>query len=361
MSKSITISGLALLCLIQTYAQKTVQGLSANKNGIAHTHVKQLRSDIEANKLKEITSVVVLRNGEIAIEEYFNGSDRETLHDTRSLTKSFTSTMMGIAIQEGYIQSIDQTLGDFYSLRNFKNYSERKSNVTLKSLLTMTSGFDGFDFDASTPGNEEKMYPTNDWVKFALDLSMKKFEAGDLEWQYFTAGVVLLGDILNSKVPNGLEVYTSKKLFEPLGIEKVTWQYTPTGVPNTAGSCQLTSLAFAKYGQLYKNKGVWEGKQIVTKEWINRSLQKHSVLPFDGLSYGYLFWSKDFQFGEDTHEVYAASGNGGNKVFIFTELDIVVVITSTAYNQPYAHRQADKIVEDYILPALTIEDIKESN
>lgn len=352
MSKKILTYGLALLCLYLSNAQKKVEGLTVNKKGIQKSYLKNLRNSIESDKLKDITSVIVLRDGNLSIEEYYGTADRETLHDTRSLTKSFTGSLTGIAIDEGYISSKEAKLSDFYQLKNYDNYLERKEEVTVENLLKMDSGFDGFDFNPSSPGNEENMYPTSDWVKFALGVPMKEFEEGELKWQYFTAGVVILGDILNNKTPDGLEKYAREKLFDPLEIERVKWQYTTTGVPNTAGSCQLNSLSFAKYGQLYKNGGVWRGEQIIAKNWIKDSMTKHYDLGMDGLSYGYLLWHKAYDYDKRKYETYAASGNGGNKVFVFSDLDLVVVITSTAYNQSYMHRQADTIVEDYILPAV---------
>ncbi|MFK7953275.1 MAG: serine hydrolase domain-containing protein [Ekhidna sp.] len=352
MSKKILTYGLALLCLHISYAQKEIEGLSVNKKGIQKSYIKDLRKKIEADGLKNITSVVVLREGKLSVEEYYSGADRSTLHDTRSLTKSFAGTLAGIAIDEGYILSKQSTLADFYELKKYKNYSARKAEVTIENLLKMDSGFDGFDFDPSSPGNEENMYPTPDWVKFALDVPMKDFDEDEMRWQYFTAGVVILGDILNQKTPDGLKVYAKEKLFNPLGIEKVKWQYTPSRVPNTAGSCRLNSLSFAKYGQLYKNKGVWNGKQVVPEKWVEESMTVHYDLRSDGLSYGYLLWQKIYEYNDKEYEVFCASGNGGSKVFVFTELDLVVVVTSTAYNQSYMHRQADTIVEDYILPAV---------
>ena len=189
------------------------------------------------------------------------------------------------------------------------------------------------------------MYPTKDWVRFALDLPMKQFTANDFQWQYFTAGVVILGDILDRNVPGGLEEFAKQRLFLPLGITNVQWQYTPTSVANTAGSCKLSSLDFAKYGQLYNAKGKWGDDQIISSEWVDESFQKYFELP-DNLAYVYLFWNKSFPYEGIDYETFAASGNGGNKVFVFPELDLVIVITSTAYNQPYMHRQADTIVEE---------------
>ena len=134
--------------------------------------IRKLNQKIAENFYKDVTSIVVIKNGELLIEEYFNGADRDSLHNTRSVGKSFASAMMGIAINDGYIKSENQTLKDFYNLTKFANYSTKKDSVTIKSLLTMSSGFDGNDDEENSPGNEEKMYPTNDWIKFALDLPM---------------------------------------------------------------------------------------------------------------------------------------------------------------------------------------------
>jgi len=228
MSKKVAIYCLALLCLFQNHAQRLDADFPLDKNSIDRSYLKQLRKTINANELKNITSLVVLKEGKLLAEEYYGNTERYSLHDTRSLTKSFTSTLLGIAIAEGHIQSVDQTLDEFYELEAYDNYSEEKANVTLKNLLMMDSGFDGFDFVPSSLGNEENMYPTNDWVKFALDLPMKQFSENELRWQYFTAGVVVLGDILDKTVPGGLEAFAREKLFNPLGISTVKWQYTPS-------------------------------------------------------------------------------------------------------------------------------------
>lgn len=252
--------------------------------------IRELNRHIGENLYKDITSIVVIKNGNLLIEEYFNGANRDTLHNPRSVGKSFASTMMGIAIADGRIKSENQTLKEFYDLRNFAHYSPKKETVTLKSLLTMSSGFDANDDDDNSPGNEEKMYPTANWVKFALDLPMDDKTAVGEKWRYFTAGVVVLGDILNKSVPGGLERYADQKLFQPLGITKHEWGYTPQKVPNTAGGLSMTALDFAKYGQLYRNAGQWDGKQVLPQRWVEKSFTKYLPVPYGGSTlYGYLF------------------------------------------------------------------------
>lgn len=315
--------------------------------------IEELNTAVGQYNLKEITSVVVIREGKLMLEEYFNDANRKTLHDTRSAGKSFASTLMGLAIQDGYIKNENVTLSKFYDLKQFDHYDVEKERVKIKDLLTMSSAVDGSDIDGQSPGNEENMYPTDNWVKFTLDLPMNKAKTNGGQWDYFTAGVVVLGDILDKSVPGGLEKYAAEKLFKPLGITEYQWQYTPQKVVNTAGSLQMTSLEYAKYAQLYKNNGVWNGKQILSKDWIDKTFTKQIQIPErDNQFYGYLFWNKTFVYKGKNYETFYCAGNGGNEFIIFKELPLVIIITSKAYNKPYAHAQADKIVQEYILPAL---------
>lgn len=315
--------------------------------------IELLNKDIAAYNLKEITSVVAIYDGKLLLEEYFNGADRNTLHDTRSVGKSFASTLMGIAINEGYIKNEKQTLHSFYNLKEYANYNVKKDSIKIADLLTMSSAFDGSDADSDSPGNEENMYPTDNWVKFTLDLAIDPARNNGAKWEYFTAGVVLLGDILNKNVPGGLENYAHEKLFKPLGITKYQWPYTPQKVASTAGGLQMRSLDSAKYALLYKNNGMWNGKQLLPEQWVKKTLTKQiEIQGRDKEFYGYLFWNKTVTYKGKNYETYYCSGNGGNKFIIFKTLPLVVIITSKAYNKPYGHVQSDKIVSDYLLPAI---------
>ena len=313
--------------------------------------VRLLNQKIAENSFREITGIVVIKNDKLLLEEYFNGYERDSLNDTRSVGKSFSSALMGIAVKDGYIKNENQPLSDFYDLKQFKNYSSKKDSVTIKSLLTMSSAFDGNDEDSDSPGNEENMYPTDNWVKFALDLPMTDNKIGK-NWHYFTAGVVVTGDILDKSVPEGLEKYARKKLFQPLGITNYKWQFTPQQKPSLAGGLRMKALDFAKFGQLYKNDGIWNGKRILDKDWIEKSFTNYFSDNKESEGYGYLFWRKVYKVGNKSYESYQSSGNGGNKIIVFKDIPVVIVITARAYNKPYSHSQADKIVQQYLLPSV---------
>lgn len=326
--------------------------LTVSKEKFDHRKIKELKAKIEDGVFKQIAGLIVLKHGQLLIEEYFNGATRHTMHDPRSVGKSFASTLIGLAITDRYIRDEHMTLKDFYTVKSFANYRDEKEKVTLKDLMTMSSAFDGDDDIGVSPGNEENMYPTNNWVKFAMDLPVKPGnEKG--EWHYFTAGVILLGDVLNKKVSGGLEAYAAKRLFQPLGIRQYQWQYTPQKVPNTAGGIQMSAIDFAKYGQLYKNNGSWGGKQILSPRWIGKTFSKHKVIGArENEFYGYLFWNKNFRVADKTYEAWYCAGNGGNYILIFKDVPLVVVITATVYGRSYAHTQATKMITEYILPAV---------
>lgn len=327
-------------------------GWEISSDNFDSNKIEALNKKIAEGRFENINGIVVIKEGKLLIEEYFNGETRDSLHDPRSVGKSIASTMMGIAIQENFIKHENALLKDFYDLKSYKNYSEKKDSVTLKSLLIMNSRFLGDDSDYGSPGNEENMYPTKNWVEFTLDLPMQTEKTIKESFAYFTAGVVVLGDIIHKSVPTGLVSYAHEKLFTPLGITNYQWEYTPQNVGNTAGGIRLRAVDFAKYGQLYKNKGIWNGKQILNKQWVEKSLDKQIKQSVDGDSYGYLFWNKTYKYNTQEYQVSFCSGNGGNKIFIFKDIPFVVVITSSAYNNPSAHNNADKMMIEYILPAI---------
>jgi CubicO group peptidase (beta-lactamase class C family) len=337
--------------LVRIQPIKPLKDWILSNDAVDTARIEALNKKILTSDYKDITGIVVIKNGKLLLEEYFNGAKRNTLHDTRSVGKTFASTLLGIAIRDGYIKSETLPLNAFYDLKKYQNYLPAKDSIQLEDLLTMNSVLAGFDMDPQSPGGEEKMYPTPNWVDFTLNLPVDETKVAEKRWEYFTAGVVLLGDLIHKSVPGGLENYADKNLFQPLGIKNYKWQFTPQKVANTAGGLRMRSLDFAKYGQLYQNQGLWNGQQILPKEWVEKSLSHQMPIAKDEY-YGYLFWNKTYQVEGKEYEVYYCSGNGGNKVIIFKDQPLVIVITATAYNQPYCHSQVDAIIRNYLIPAV---------
>ena len=351
---SIAAAGLLAFCVhAPTVAEaETVNGWPVQRSETIERRLDALDRAIREKTYKQINSVIIVHDGKLVYERYYNGSRREDTHDPRSVGKSFLTPVLGLAIAHGYVDSLDRRLGDYYDLDSYPNYSPKKDRVTLRHLVTMSSGFEGFDFVPESVGNEENMYPQANWVSWTLGLPMSETrEPGD-EWRYFTAGVVVAGDILNQVLPGGLETYAHKHLFEPLGITNYEWQHTPQRVANTGGGIRLTPLDFAKFGELHRNEGTWRGKRVLPAQWVRDSLEPVIGTTVEGERYGRLWWHKTYAVNGSGWDTSFCSGNGGNKIFVFPDRDLVIVITASAYNRRFAHTQVDEMMMDHILPAV---------
>jgi len=309
--------------------------------------LSSMETAIAAGEYKKIGSVVVARGGEIVYEKYFEG-DAQTLRDTRSVGKTVTSILAGIAIDRKLIALDTPVLRAFPGAH--ANPDPRKEKIVVEDLLTMSSIAECNDWNEYSRGNEERMYPMEDWAAFYLDLPVRglpwKYDKSERQFSYCTSGVFTLGQVIARAAKTPIDEFARVHLFEPLGITRSEWPYSPLGLAMTGGGLRLASRDWVKLAQLYANGGVWEGKRIVPAEWVARSTRKHARID-EQSDYGYLWWLTSW----GGVRAYAMQGNGGNKVAVLPERDLVVVITSTNYNTRGMHEQTTKLLTDYILPA----------
>lgn len=282
-----------------------------------------------------IAGVVVKRNNEIVFENYYNGyNQNDTIH-VASVTKSIISALIGIAVDKGFIKSIEQNILDFFQGYEIKRGEKTIRKITIKDLLTMTAPYK-FKYEPYT-----KVYSSNDWTKAVLDLIGGKGEIG--EFKYTTVGLQILSGILKNATGQPITDFAAENLFKHLDIKtpkNVTikdkdehfaflknkyvsgWVVDPKGV-NTAGwGLSVSTKDMAKIGQLYLNLGKWNDKQILSSKWIENSVKEHSK--WGELSYGYLWWLIDGKNQGD----YAAIGDGGNIIFVSPDKKIVIAISS---------------------------------
>ncbi len=333
--------------------------------GLSSKPFEAMRNAIDTGEFKKIGSVLVARHGRLVSEDYFEGS-RSTLRQTRSTTKSITSILIGIAIDKGYLSGVGARIISFFPDKvPVKNPDLRKEKITVEDFLTMSSLLECDDNNMFSRGHEERMYLTEDYVKFTLDLPIKGFPSWTTRpedsphgrsFSYCTAGTATLGGVLERATNMTVPEFARKNLFDPLGVSKADWPPTPSGLVMTGGGLGLESQALLKLGQLYLNRGTWGEKEIVSREWIEKSTRAHVHVDdtdyVKDTDYGYLWWLKSFESRKKKFPSFNMLGNGGNKVSVFPTLDMVVTITSTNYNNRGAHQQTDQLLSDYILAAV---------
>ncbi len=317
---------------------------------------------VRSDQFKKIGSVLIAHHGKLAYEDYLEG-DQTTLRDTRSATKSITGALVDIAIQEGKLSGVDAKVLALLPerARRIQNPDPRKRAMTIEDLLTMSSPLECDDWNDVSRGNEERMYLVEDWAQFILDLPIRgRMRVGEKPEQppygrffsYCTGGVFLLSEILQKATGVRTDRYAQEKLFNPLKITKVEWVYSPLNIPQTGGGLRLGSRDLLKIGQLYLDGGMWQGRRMLDQSWVRNSTWPHAQID-EATEYGYLWWLKSFKAGEKNYAAFFMSGNGGNKVVVVPQLDLVAVITSTNYNTRGMHEQTEKILTDFILPSAT--------
>jgi CubicO group peptidase (beta-lactamase class C family) len=332
--------------------------ITATESGLSETKLRAMSATIRSEQFKKISSVLIARHGKLVYEDYVEG-DANTLRDTRSATKSITGILVGIAIEEKKLSGVDAKVLALLPehARRVQNPDPRKTAITVEDFLTMSSPLECDDWNDASRGNEERMYLVEDWTQFILDLPIRgrmhvgeQFESRPYgrDFSYCTGGVFAVSEILETATEIRTDHYAQQKLFGPLGISNVQWVYSPLNIPQTGGGLRLNSRDLLKIGQLYLDGGQWQGRRIVSDEWVRNSIRPHAQID-ETTEYGYLWWLKSFKWGEKSYPGFFMSGNGGNKVVVIPQLDLVAVITSTNYNTHGMHEQTEKLLSEYIL------------
>ena len=266
-----------------------------------------------------IHSLLIVRNGYVVLDAYFYPFQEGQVHDVASMTKSITSTLIGIAIGEHKLSGVRQPVLSLFPERNIGNRDQQKGRITIEHLLTMTSGLDcHFDHGEITL---KEMMQSKDWVQFMLGLLMAA-EPGS-KFEYCSGGMHLLSGIISQATGSNALEFARRELFQPLGIEGVIWPSDPDGISYGWGDLHLRPSDMAKIGYLWLNQGRWENRQIVPTEWMRAATQKHSHPNFGSGEYGYGFWV----YPERNPPEYEALGRGGQRINVTPAKNIIVVFT----------------------------------
>jgi len=282
-----------------------------------------------------IDSVTIVRHGYLVLDAYIHSYGKDSKHELYSCTKSFTSALVGIAMNQGHIQSVDQPVLSFFPEWSVGNVDALKEAMTLEHLLTMTDGLHWVRKDVrvtSTGDTTPEMMQSFDWVQFTLDRRME--EEPGTRWNYNGGASHLLSAIIQETTGMTALEFAKEHLFGPLGISEVVWSGGNQGRNYGGSGLQMTPHDMAKFGYLYLNEGLWDGEQIVPTAWVKASTTNHSPSP--PIYYGYQWWVMPWA------GYYSAIGARGQYIIVLPELDMVVVFTS------------DLIPEDQFIPLLLL-------
>ena len=327
--------------------------------GIDKEHIIDCMNQIKAGKYKDTHSLLIVKNGKLALEEYFGAEGviwspfvnqvfRDRVQMLASVTKSVNSALSGIAVEKGMISSIQDPAFDL-----FPEYASlldnEKKKILIKHLLTMSAGLEWNELDVpySDPQNDvNKMGQSPDWVQYCLEKPMV-LEPGE-KFNYHSGLSLILGEILKRASGIPADTFAKKYLFHHLGIEKYKWSKSPGGLVQTGGGLALRARDMAKFGQLYLNNGQWQGQQIIPEEWVKDSTRIQIKKLVDG--YGYQWWIRRFKVNGKLIDSYYALGRAGQFIMVFPSFDLIVVSTAQNYDYGWANRFYN-LVYKYILKA----------
>lgn len=298
----------------------------------------ELEAQIAKGALGDIRALAIEQHGEIVYRQRFGGGDMGDRVDIKSAGKSITALAVGAAIADGKLAGAEIKVWPYLDAARGEPWDE----ITLRDLLTMSSALDCNDRVRASPGQEEKMYRRRVWRDFALALPARDYvrdQHGNGSFSYCTAGVFLLGQVVEKAVGERFDRYVQRRLFDPLGIDAADWRRSPSGEIQSGGQLTISDEALLRIGRMVLNRGLWQGERILPESWIRDMLTPtHSMSAH--VHYGYLWWATPIRSARGFEGAVMMKGNGGNVVALVPTLDAVLVVQSESYNEAEAERRS---------------------
>lgn len=315
--------------------------------GIDQEIVVEMTDHVRDRAFGYIDSILVVRDGKLVYEEYFGDNDWTRLHDMYSVSKSVVSMLVGSAIDEGYIPDVQQKiLPLFPQYAPYGTWDERKNDVDIENLLTMTTGLDCDDTNGASPGREILLLHSEDWIEYFLGLPVVN-DPGTKSL-YCAGSVATLAAVVSVYTGQPSWTYARDALFDPLQIDTYNWQVGPDGVLHPNG-LSLRSRDMAKLGQVMLT-GTWNGQTILSQDWIDAS-SAHQVTDPTGDSAGYLWWRVTVQIDGAPEDIFFALGNGGQSIAVVPSHNTVFAFTGSNFRGNGLY-YLTALVNNHLLPAL---------
>jgi CubicO group peptidase (beta-lactamase class C family) len=297
--------------------------------------------------MPSVLSFMVVRYGKTVYEKYYRGNNPDSLVVVYSVTKSIISALTGMAIRDGYLSSVDQKLMDIFPHYFNANSDPRKREITLKHLLTMTAGLEIAD------DTYETWAKSPDCCKYVIDRPLL-YTPGE-KFDYNSGLTNVLSVVLTKTTGKTTKEFADKHLFGPLGITNYTWARGPQGYYIGGWGLRLTPRDMAKFGYLYLREGMYNGQQIVPRQWVQESVSLHSY-PEKTDGYGYAWWldTLEDRMHNKKYQAFLALGYGGQFIWVVPELDIINVITVKEESREDRPEYSDvwHLIHNYVLPAV---------
>ncbi|MEM6378115.1 MAG: serine hydrolase, partial [Bacteroidota bacterium] len=298
--------------------------------GFSQDSLNVLDDIIDGFEQRDFRGLVVIKDDKLAIEYYYNSFWRNHIHDIRSAGKSITSLLLGVALQEGYIENLEQDVYSFFPKEKYPDLHPDYKKIPLIHLLNMASGLAADSDDYSTPGNAGRWMAKEEWLHYLLSVPLAR-KPGK-QWVYADINAVLIGAIIEEVSGMSLRDFAKQKVFDHLAIKEFYWYTNAANQTGGAGNLYLSTLDFAKLGYLVVNDGKWGEKQIVSAKYISRLINETSdaIGDYNQLAdgYGMLWYKSSREFGDKEVDYLWASGNGGNHLVVIPEKNMVVALTA---------------------------------
>jgi CubicO group peptidase (beta-lactamase class C family) len=322
--------------------------------GIDPGKINALMLNILNGDIKNIHSVLIVKNGKLVLEDYFYGYARYKTHSMMSVSKSITSILIGIAQDQKKITGTDKKIYEFFDSYKDIRWDGPKNDIRLKHVLTMTAGLEWNEWDYPDSDRRDStraMTRSDDWIKFVLE--RKAIYTPGKTFVYSNGLTMLLGEILRNTSGLYADKFAQEYLFGPLGISDFSWQKLPDGTINTAWGLKLRPRDMAKIGYMMLKDGKWNGNQIVSPTWVKESTKAHVVEDtLLGSGYGYQWWRGRTFVNDKNIEIFYAAGKGGQYIFVCPALNLVTILTSKSDNDSMGELRPQIIMVNYIIPAM---------
>lgn len=312
----------------------------------------KMMEDLIDQRIPKVHSILLVKDGRLVFEEYLGGYTAERKHLIASVTKSIVSILIGIALDREMIRDLDQPVYSFFPNHKGTRWVDKAYDIRLKHILSMAAGtnWDETTYMHPHPKNSNTgMYSAAHPIDYVLN-SRQVTAPGEI-WNYNSGMTLLLGGILKNATGMYADAFAAKTLFHPLGISECYWYRHADGTVFVQGDLMLRPRDMAKIGYLMVNRGKWHEKQIVSEDWVREST-KPRIETYRGYKYGYQWRCGIMEVSGRQVKGFWASGTGGQKIYCFPELNLVVVMTSQVRDNDSGHDRNESMLANYILPAV---------